>query len=90
MVAFSDKIGKAPTQASAFAGKNPRKGIGNKIAREIENAFKKPRGWLDRPRPGEDDPLRELAQEIEDFSPSELAELKAQIDLIKRRKRGEL
>jgi len=36
------------------------------------------------------DPIQDLAQEIEEFSPSEMAELKAQIDLIKRRKRGEL
>lgn len=38
----------------------------------------------------EQDPLKDLAQEIEDFSPSELAELRAYIDLVKKRKRGEL
>lgn len=46
---FADKIGKGQSQASQFAGTNPIKGIGNKVAREIEIAFKKPHGWLDLP-----------------------------------------
>lgn len=44
---FAEKLKKAETQVSAFAGSNPRKGIGNKIAREIEEAFGKAPGWLD-------------------------------------------
>ncbi len=89
--AFADKIGKVPTQASAFAGRNPRKGIGRKIAREIEAAFGKPHGWLDQLHDsGTDSTLGQIAQEITDFNQGELAELMAQIDLIKRRKRGEL
>ncbi|WP_020209010.1 LexA family protein [Gilvimarinus chinensis] len=48
LVAFGDAIGKAPAYTSAIAGKKPRKKIGNKVAREIEQAFKKPHGWLDR------------------------------------------
>lgn len=47
--AFAKRIGKADTQVSSFAGDNPRKGIGNKIAEEIEGAFGKPTGWLDIP-----------------------------------------
>ena len=44
---FADKIGKGQSQTSQFAGTNPIKGIGNKVAREIEDAFNKPHGWLD-------------------------------------------
>lgn len=90
MVAFAEKIGKAPTQASAIAGKNPRKGIGNRIAREIEEAFGKTRGWLDRPHSHSADPMTLLAEEISDFSQAELNELKAYIELMKKRNRGEL
>lgn len=46
---FAEKIGKGQSQASQFAGTNPIKGIGNKVAREIEEAFEKPHGWLDIP-----------------------------------------
>ena len=46
---FAEKIGKGQSQTSQFAGTNPIKGIGNKVAREIELAFDKPHGWLDLP-----------------------------------------
>lgn len=46
---FAEKINKGQSQTSQFAGTNPIKGIGNKIAREIEEAFNKPHGWLDIP-----------------------------------------
>ncbi|WP_180089399.1 LexA family transcriptional regulator [Acinetobacter sp. YH12219] len=49
---FADKIGKGQSQTSQFAGTNPIKGIGNKVAREIEEAFGKPHGWLDLPQEG--------------------------------------
>ncbi len=49
---FADKIGKGQSQTSQFAGTNPIKGIGNKVAREIEEAFNKPHGWLDLPQEG--------------------------------------
>ncbi|ENX06299.1 hypothetical protein [Acinetobacter courvalinii] len=44
---FANKINKGQSQTSQFAGTTPIKGIGNKVAREIENAFGKPHGWLD-------------------------------------------
>lgn len=44
---FAEKIGKGQSQTSQFAGTTPIKGIGNKVAREIEEAFGKPHGWLD-------------------------------------------
>lgn len=46
--AFAEKIGKSQSQASQIAGENPIKGIGNKIAAEIEAVFLLERGWLDR------------------------------------------
>lgn len=52
--AFAAKLGKAQSQVSSFAGENPSKGIGAKIARDIEHAFGKPRGWMDVPQAGVD------------------------------------
>ncbi|MGX9554979.1 LexA family protein [Pseudomonas sp. CFBP 5750] len=45
----ADSLGKAPAQVSAFGGKNPTKGIGDQIAREIENALGLHHGYLDMP-----------------------------------------
>lgn len=49
MTDIADKLGKAPAQVSAFGGKNPTKGIGNQIAREIEKALNLQSGYLDMP-----------------------------------------
>ncbi|MEX5353200.1 S24 family peptidase [Pseudomonas juntendi] len=46
---IAEKLEKAPAQVSAFAGKNPTKGIGDQIAREIERALSLPSGYLDIP-----------------------------------------
>lgn len=46
---IADLLGKAPAQVSAFGGKNPTKGIGNQIAREIEKALDLHDGYLDLP-----------------------------------------
>lgn len=106
--AFAEKIERAPTQCSAFAGANPRKGIGDRMARHIEDKFGKLHGWMDREHSNEDEPPRAgeigkpksagdggrfqalltLGKLIEDFTPSELAELEAQVELIRRRKGG--
>jgi len=45
----ADLLGKAPAQVSAFGGKNPTKGIGDQIAREIERALGLYNGYLDMP-----------------------------------------
>ncbi|MCU4481331.1 S24 family peptidase [Acinetobacter ursingii] len=50
---FANKINKGQSQTSQFAGNTPIKGIGNKVAREIEDAFAKPHGWLDVPHGSE-------------------------------------
>ncbi|TKJ80073.1 peptidase S24 [Pseudomonas koreensis] len=46
---IADLLGKAPAQVSAFGGKNPTKGIGDQIAREIEKALGLYDGYLDIP-----------------------------------------
>jgi phage repressor protein C with HTH and peptisase S24 domain len=46
--AFAERIGKGQSQVSQFAGENPIKGIGDKIAGQIEEAFGLPRGYMDR------------------------------------------
>lgn len=48
---IAEKLGKAPAQVSAFGGKNPTKGIGDRIAREIETALGLHTGYLDIPHP---------------------------------------
>jgi len=67
ITAFAEKLKKAETQVSGFAGINPRKGIGNKIARQIEVVFNKPAGWMDHEHTEEEkymEELRELLQQI--------------------------
>lgn len=100
---FADKIGKAPAQCSSFAGKNPRKGIGDTVAEDIERAFGLQPGWLDENRgdaPDQDSEapevdfdsyaaLIDLGQEVRDFSPREWAEIKAYARVIRARKGGE-
>ncbi|PBQ12863.1 peptidase S24 [Pseudomonas syringae] len=46
---MAELLGKAPAQVSAFGGKNPTKGIGDQIAREIEAALGLHNGYLDMP-----------------------------------------
>jgi len=46
---IADLLGKAPAQVSAFGGKNPTKGIGDQIARELEKALNLHNGYLDMP-----------------------------------------
>ncbi len=46
---IAELLGKAPAQVSAFGGKNPTKGIGDQIAREIEKALQLHSGYLDMP-----------------------------------------
>lgn len=48
ITAFANKIDKSQSQASQIAGENPIKGIGDKVAKQIEQAFGLPVGWLDR------------------------------------------
>jgi len=45
--AFSEKLGKSQPQISHIIGERPTKNIGNKIAREIEQAFNLEKDWLD-------------------------------------------
>lgn len=44
---FAKKIDRESTQVSRFMGANPTKKIGEKMARHIEIACGRPKGWLD-------------------------------------------
>jgi SOS-response transcriptional repressor LexA len=46
---MAELLGKSPAQVSAFGGKNPTKGIGDQIAREIEKVLNLHTGYLDMP-----------------------------------------
>lgn len=47
----ADRLGKAHAQVSHFGSDAPSKNIGEKVARQIEEAYGKPRGWLDNLNP---------------------------------------
>ena len=47
----AEKLGKAQPQVSHLLAETPVKNIGNKIARQFEEAFNKPNGWLDNLHP---------------------------------------
>lgn len=100
---FADKLGKAPAQCSSFAGINPRKGIGDAVAADIERAFGLPSGWLDENRSpttaqsaGESgisfdsySALIELGKELKDFTEREWAEIQAYARIIRIRRCGQ-
>lgn len=44
---FAKKIGKAQAYVSNILGENPKRNIGNQVAREIEKYFNIQSGWLD-------------------------------------------
>ena len=45
---FAEKIGMSYNLLSQYIGKNPKKNIGDDTAEKIENAFNKPKGFLDQ------------------------------------------
>lgn len=49
--AVADKLGKGQPQISHLLADKPVKNIGNKIARQFEVAFHKPKDWLDHSHP---------------------------------------
>lgn len=46
---FAEIVGISASQAWQIAGNAPVRGIGSKMAARIEQAFRKPAGWLDWP-----------------------------------------
>lgn len=44
---FAIHLGKDPKQVNQWWGKGSARGIGPTLARELEERFSKPRGWLD-------------------------------------------
>jgi hypothetical protein len=47
LTVLAELLGKSAAQVSRFAAEKPRTPIGNRIAREIEDAFGKEHGWMD-------------------------------------------
>ena len=45
---IAERLDKSQSQISHLIGSNPIKNIGDRIASEVEQAFNKPHGWLDR------------------------------------------
>lgn len=48
ITAIAKKLGKSQSQISHLIGTRPIKNIGDRLAAEIENAFDKGHGWLDK------------------------------------------
>lgn len=48
ITAMAERLGKSQSQISHLIGYTPIKNIGDRIATEVEKAFGKPFGWLDR------------------------------------------
>lgn len=67
---LSEALGKPYALISNYIGKNPTKGIGPTISREIEKAFNLPQGWMDKEHPVEL-VQEQLAEYGEPKSPSE-------------------
>lgn len=67
---LADVLGKPQALISNYIGRNPSKGIGPTISREIEKAFNLPHGWMDKEH-AESMVKEESAEDIEAPSPSE-------------------
>ena len=67
--AFARRIERDTSYVSQIIGPNPRKGIGDKLARAIETAFRKPEGWLDVTHESSADAPMRMAAQIRDSTP---------------------
>lgn len=57
--ALAEKIGSNPSHISALISPaTSRRNVGPNLARRIEKAFGKPRGWMDHPHTNDDEVLR--------------------------------
>lgn len=69
---FAKRLERADTQVNHIIGPNAHKGIGPKLARLIEDAFGRPKGWLDVRHDGEITPEAEaLARAYQDLPESQ-------------------
>ena len=59
---FGRKTGMSDSQVTQLLGDKPTKNIGNIIAPRIEEAFKKPSGWLDAAHSAPAEPLLSTVQ----------------------------
>lgn len=67
---LAELLGKSPALISNYIGRNPSKGIGPTICREIEQAFNLPHGWMDKEHL-EDAAAEHSSEVAESRSPSE-------------------
>jgi len=52
ITAMANRLDKTQGQISHLIGSNPIKNIGSRIAREVDNAFGLPEGWMDQDHTG--------------------------------------
>lgn len=80
IVCFAQTLGRPDSQVSQWIGKNAKKNIGQQIAREIDQAFNKPSGWLDQTH----DSLRieEIKNKVSRLSPSYQQAIEAIADIL--------
>lgn len=64
MAEFANQIERSQTQVSRFAGKNPTRNIGEKLARHIERSFCLTNYWLDQDRMTEGNAVPEIDPEV--------------------------
>jgi len=96
VLAMSKKLGKPQAQVTHIIGENPIRNIGNKIARQIEEAFSKEEGWLDRVHLDSAEELESLAnvsklskeafnvaEEFQGLNPAQKAVIKQTIQAFK-------
>src|SRR6476646_3109550 len=70
------KLDMDASQLSQIAGKNPVRNIGTTLARRIEQAFRRPEGWLDVPH------TQLLLQQRADRNVSPARDLQREVPLI--------
>ncbi len=68
---FARRLDKDPQQVNAFAGPNPNRNIGPRIARQIEQCFQLPRGWLDKDHSTQNEDFSELNGLAESYRQAE-------------------
>lgn len=76
--AAAERLDMSTSQLSQIAGRNPTRNIGAATARKIENAWNKPKGWLDLPQRRQ----LSLQEPAPDYNTSDGPDLTRQVPLI--------
>lgn len=64
--AFCDKSDKPAAQISQLRGKNPTRGVGDKLAREFEVTFGLEHGWMDHSNPDPTESVNSILKLVQD------------------------